>query len=348
MHATTHKKMMMNRKGSCPEHYNNSVVNPGKATGCGGDGSGDADEGFHGMFGERQSSGDLFDLVWQGGAGAGGSMDVQLSQLAQLPSPPSTVAVAPPPSDDEMVTWPSPIVRGDDLVFTDHHLDNHPGDLAGHAAAAAVGDDQPAAPVKETADHHKREVDDQQAADLKKDDKLPKAKEKCRAEDPTFFSLRKKATRGARKSHNPETHSLTEKRRRSKINKKFKTLQQLVPGCVKSNQASTLDQTIQYMKTLQQQIQAISLGCGMKPTTVYPVVVPPYLPPAAAAGLMQPTTAAPGVLVRQGVVLAPPLAMIPFGPLLPLVQHHQYPAAMASPPTLYPAVASNSQRKTAE
>ncbi|CAL4905414.1 unnamed protein product [Urochloa decumbens] len=312
-----HKELMMNDQGSCPEHYN-SVLDSGEATGRGGDGSGVADEGFHGMFGDRQSSGDLFDMVWQRGAGGGGggsgSMDVQPSQMAQLPSP-STAAVVPLPSDDEMMAWLSPIVRDDELVFTDVQLDNHPGDLAGHAAAAA--DDQQAALVKETA---------QQAADHKKDDKLPRTEEKCRADDSTFFSLRKKAiTGGARKSHNLETHSLTEKRRRCKINKKFKTLQQLVPGCVK----------------------AMSSGRGMKPAAVYPVVAPPYLPPAAAA--------APGVLVRPGVVLAPPPAMIPFGPLLSLLQHHQYPAAMASPPMLYPAmaaapnvVASSSQRKTAE
>ncbi|CAL5092604.1 unnamed protein product [Urochloa decumbens] len=332
---------MMNSQGSCPEQYN-SVLDPGEATGCGGDGSGVANEGFYGMFGDRQPSGDLFDLVWQGGAaGDGGSMDVQPSQLAQLPSP-STAAVAPPPSDDEMMAWLSPIVRDDELVFTDQ-LDNHPSDLAGEVTAAV--DDQQAAPVKETADQ-KGEVDDQQQA---ADHKLPRTEEKCRADDPTFFSLRKKATGGARKTHNLETHSLTEKRRRCKINKKFKTLQQLVPGCVKSNQASTLDQTIQYIKTLQQQIQAMSSGRGMKPAAVYPVVAPPYLPPAAAA--------APGVLVRPGVVLAPPPAMIPFGPLLSLLQHHQYPAAMASSPMLYPAmaaapnvsvVASSSQRKTAE
>ncbi|OQU79507.1 hypothetical protein SORBI_3008G153801 [Sorghum bicolor] len=73
--------------------------------------------------------------------------------------------------------------------------------------------------------------------------------------------------RGKRSHHHAEAHSLTEKRRRLKIKEKLKTLQQLVPGCPNnSNQASTLDQTIRYIKSLQQHIlQAMS---GMKPTSV--------------------------------------------------------------------------------
>uniref|UniRef100_A0A0E0JC11 BHLH domain-containing protein n=1 Tax=Oryza nivara TaxID=4536 RepID=A0A0E0JC11_ORYNI len=55
-------------------------------------------------------------------------------------------------------------------------------------------------------------------------------------------------------------------KRRCKINENLKTLQQLVPGCDKSNnQASTLDKTIRYMKSLQQHVQAMSVGCIMKP-----------------------------------------------------------------------------------
>ncbi|RLM99522.1 transcription factor PIF1-like [Panicum miliaceum] len=291
----------MNSQGSCPALYYS--VNPSEAAGGGAEGA----EAFLDMFGDRQSSGDLFDLLWQGGA-RGSSMEVQPA-AGHLPPPSPAAAVALPPSDDEMAAWLYPIVRGD-----------HPG-VAGHAAAV---DDLQAAP------NHKREkVDDQQVADHhKSEDKLPKTEEKCRAQDPASFLLRKKATGGARKSHHAQTHNRSEKRRRCKINEKFKTLQHLVPGCHnKSNQVSPLDQTIQYMKSLQRQIQAMSFGCGgVKPAAVYPVMSPAYLPPAAAA-------------VRPGVVLAPPPAMVPFGPMLPLVNHHQYPAAMASAPTLYPAAA---------
>uniref|UniRef100_A0A0D9Y152 BHLH domain-containing protein n=1 Tax=Leersia perrieri TaxID=77586 RepID=A0A0D9Y152_9ORYZ len=66
---------------------------------------------------------------------------------------------------------------------------------------------------------------------------------------------RRKTSRARRSSRYSETHNLTEKRRRCRINEKLKTLQQLVPGCDKSNQASTLDKTIRYMKSLQQHLQ---------------------------------------------------------------------------------------------
>ncbi|CAN6348335.1 unnamed protein product [Urochloa humidicola] len=76
-----------------------------------------------------------------------------------------------------------------------------------------------------------------------------------------------------------------EKRRRYKISEKLRTLQQLVPGCDKCNQASTLDQTIHYMKSLQHQVQAMSFGPA-RPTAaaaVYPVVQRPVAMPMVAA-----------------------------------------------------------------
>ncbi|KAG0521547.1 hypothetical protein BDA96_08G170500 [Sorghum bicolor] len=116
---------------------------------------------------------------------------------------------------------------------------------------------------------------------------------------------RKKATGGARRSHPAETHNLTEKRRRRKIDDKLKTLRQLVPGCDdKSNQASILDQTIQHIKSLQQQIQvqpkAISLGCdAIKPPAVYPVVLPQGTAVAAAGELLPPAAALPPAVLAM-------------------------------------------------
>ncbi|CAN6329725.1 unnamed protein product [Urochloa humidicola] len=208
---------MMSSQDSGLEQY--CSVDPVGELAPGGGGSGGGADVFLDMLGDRHSSGDLFDLVWQGG-GSGSS---------HLPSS-SPPAVMLPPSDDEMEEWLYPIVQGDELLFTGQ--DDQAG---GHAAAAVIKDDQ-------------------QAADHKREDKLPtKMEDKCRTKDSTSLSL--KATGGARKSHSAETHNHTEKRRRCKINAKLKTLQQLVPGCDKRNQLSTLDQTIQYMKSLQQQIQ---------------------------------------------------------------------------------------------
>ncbi|EEE53544.1 hypothetical protein OsJ_36753 [Oryza sativa Japonica Group] len=71
-------------------------------------------------------------------------------------------------------------------------------------------------------------------------------------------------------------------KRRCKINENLKTLQQLVPVCDKSNnQASTLDKTIRYMKSLQQHAQAMSVGCSMK-TAEAAGVTCPFLPPPPA------------------------------------------------------------------
>ncbi|CAN6352249.1 unnamed protein product [Urochloa humidicola] len=121
---------------------------------------------------------------------------------------------------------------------------------------------------------------------------------------------------------------MTEKRRRHKINEKLRTLQQLVPGCDKCNQASTLDQTIQYMKSLQQQVQAMSFGPASptaaaamyRPVVQRPVAVP-MMPPAAA----------------PAVVLSAAPAMVPFRAMLQLPQYPtavpvMMPAAAAAPP----------------
>ncbi|CAN6338823.1 unnamed protein product [Urochloa humidicola] len=150
--------MMMNNQGSGIEHY--YPVDPsGEATGCDDGGA----EGFLGMLGDRHSSGDLFDLVWQGGAGGGGGG----SSSSHLPSL-SPAAVAALPSDEEMAAWLYPIVRGDELVVFTGQQDDPAGDFAGHAAAE---NDQQAA------DHKREEVDD------KREDKSPKTEDyKCRAE----------------------------------------------------------------------------------------------------------------------------------------------------------------------
>ncbi|KQJ85972.1 hypothetical protein BRADI_4g02673v3 [Brachypodium distachyon] len=86
------------------------------------------------------------------------------------------------------------------------------------------------------------------------------------------------------------------RRRRCKINEKLKTLQQMVPGCEPS-QASTLDQTIHYVRSLQNQVQAMSVvGCSLRPP------VPASIGPP------------------------PPPMMVPFVPILPCPAHH--PAAI--------------------
>ncbi|KQJ85970.1 hypothetical protein BRADI_4g02665v3 [Brachypodium distachyon] len=58
-------------------------------------------------------------------------------------------------------------------------------------------------------------------------------------------------------------------RRRDKINDKMRTLQQLMPTCTKTDKASTLEEVIQYIKSLQYQMQVLSNGYGV-PTAISP------------------------------------------------------------------------------
>ncbi|CAM0913065.1 unnamed protein product [Alopecurus aequalis] len=94
-------------------------------------------------------------------------------------------------------------------------------------------------------------------------------------------------------------------RRRCKISDRLRTLQQLVPGCDKSNQASTLEHTIQYMKSLQQQVQSMS-------TVTYPAV--PYgamIPYAHYHAVMMPAAAASSSL--PAMMPAPATSAAPEG-----------------------------------
>ncbi|KAK9284423.1 hypothetical protein L1049_023595 [Liquidambar formosana] len=69
----------------------------------------------------------------------------------------------------------------------------------------------------------------------------------------------------SRKSRAAEVHNLSERRRRDRINEKMKALQELIPHCNKSDKASMLDEAIEYLKSLQLQLQMMWMGSGMAP-----------------------------------------------------------------------------------
>uniref|UniRef100_A0A0E0RJL3 BHLH domain-containing protein n=1 Tax=Oryza rufipogon TaxID=4529 RepID=A0A0E0RJL3_ORYRU len=84
----------------------------------------------------------------------------------------------------------------------------------------------------------------------------------------------------------PTDEGICVMKRRCKINENLKTLQQLVPVCDKSNnQASTLDKTIRYMKSLQQHAQH-------EKTAAAAGVTCPFLPPPPSSALL--------VIVEEG------------------------------------------------
>ncbi|XP_030499216.2 transcription factor PIF4 [Cannabis sativa] len=59
-------------------------------------------------------------------------------------------------------------------------------------------------------------------------------------------------------------HSLSERRRRDKINKRIRTLKALIPNCNKVDKASILEDAIDHLKSLQFQLQMMmSMGTGL-------------------------------------------------------------------------------------
>ncbi|XP_062204793.1 transcription factor APG-like [Phragmites australis] len=262
------------------------------------------------MFGDY-STDDLFKLVQQGvGGGGQGTLELEhpavscfrLSSRFKLPAAAHVPEVrSGPPSEDEMAAWLYAIINGEE----------HAHDGSGRGRTA----DGQRAPPKESSDMSMATW----ATSTDKNEKLPITEGMGTKGLSQFFekpvlvsetersdsSERRKTTGGARRSRHGVTHKLTEKRRRHKINERLKTLQRLVPGCDKSSHASTLDQTIRYLKSLQNQVQqAMSVVDAPRPAALYPVVQPQYAPPHGAS-----------------VAVAP---MVPYWPMLPLPH---YPAA---------------------
>uniref|UniRef100_A0A0E0KY98 BHLH domain-containing protein n=1 Tax=Oryza punctata TaxID=4537 RepID=A0A0E0KY98_ORYPU len=94
-------------------------------------------------------------------------------------------------------------------------------------------------------------------------------------DDELAGAHRRSAARSSKRSRTAEVHNLSERRRRDRINEKMRALQELIPNCNKIDKASMLEEAIEYLKTLQLQVQMMSMGTGM--------CVPPMMLPAAAA-----------------------------------------------------------------
>ncbi|KAJ7960596.1 Transcription factor [Quillaja saponaria] len=69
----------------------------------------------------------------------------------------------------------------------------------------------------------------------------------------------------SRRTRAAEVHNLSERRRRDRINEKMRALQELIPHCNKTDKASMLDEAIDYLKSLQLQLQVMWMGSGIKP-----------------------------------------------------------------------------------
>lgn len=65
---------------------------------------------------------------------------------------------------------------------------------------------------------------------------------------------------GSKRRRATEIHNLSERKRRDKINKKMRALQDLIPNSNKVDKASMLGEAIDYLKSLQLQVQMMSMG----------------------------------------------------------------------------------------
>ncbi|XP_021620740.1 transcription factor PIF3 isoform X2 [Manihot esculenta] len=89
---------------------------------------------------------------------------------------------------------------------------------------------------------------------------------------------------GSKRSRAAEVHNLSERRRRDRINEKMRALQELIPNCNKVDKASMLDEAIEYLKTLQLQVQIMSMGAGLYMPSM---MLPPGMPHMQAAHMAQ-------------------------------------------------------------
>ncbi|KAL9395866.1 hypothetical protein Peur_010119 [Populus x canadensis] len=91
----------------------------------------------------------------------------------------------------------------------------------------------------------------------------------CQSEDAeldsTVANKPAKRSGSTRRSRAAEVHNLSERRRRDRINEKMRALQELIPHCNKADKASMLDEAIEYLKSLQLQLQVMWMGSGIVP-----------------------------------------------------------------------------------
>ncbi|XP_039021479.1 transcription factor PIF1-like isoform X1 [Hibiscus syriacus] len=149
----------------------------------------------------------------------------------------------------------------------------------------------------------------------------------CQSEDAEFECAdTKKKPRGStstKRSRTAEVHNLSERRRRDRINEKMKALQELIPRCNKSDKASMLDEAIEYLKSLQLQVQMMTMSCGMVPM-MFPGIQQ-YMPTMGMGlgmgmdmGISRPMMPFPDVLAGLGLPTSTAAAHL--GPRFPMPQ----------------------------
>ncbi|KAG6533584.1 hypothetical protein ZIOFF_007459 [Zingiber officinale] len=149
----------------------------------------------------------------------------------------------------------------------------------------------------------------------------------CQSEDAEYESIEeKKQTQrpmSKRRSRAAEVHNLSERRRRDRINEKMKALQELIPHCNKTDKASMLDEAIEYLKSLQLQVQMMWMGSGMA-SMMFPGVQQ-YIPGIGMG------------MGHHGSM--PPIPTAVQLPRVPLVNQPVHPASSANQTSIFPSPA---------
>ncbi|XP_039793336.1 transcription factor PHYTOCHROME INTERACTING FACTOR-LIKE 13-like isoform X2 [Panicum virgatum] len=221
--------------------------------------AGAGNTGASGVTGEAAAA------AWLPGGGAlGGDVYSQLWQsiaLAQADGRVGAPARARPPAQSGNSAAGSSRTAGEvgssfcgsNLVAAARHLDDAIDDVA---ALPPQPPDEPGASTSSGWNSNallKRSRDDcdgrSEDADFDTVDETP----------PSRRPASKRRTRAA------EVHNMSERRRRDRINEKMRALQELVPHCNKTDKASILDEAIEYLKSLQMQVQIMWMSTGMAP-----------------------------------------------------------------------------------
>uniref|UniRef100_J3M3T6 BHLH domain-containing protein n=1 Tax=Oryza brachyantha TaxID=4533 RepID=J3M3T6_ORYBR len=148
----------------------------------------------------------------------------------------------------------------------------------------------------------------------------------------------KSAARSSKRSRTAEVHNLSERRRRDRINEKMRALQELIPNCNKIDKASMLEEAIEYLKTLQLQVQMMSMG----PTGL---CVPPMMLPAMQHHMQMAGPMAHFPRLGAAAATQFPCPMFPAAPHMPMPMFG-LPMPSPPPPPLFPYAATGAAEPT--
>ncbi|CAN4108301.1 unnamed protein product [Withania somnifera] len=155
-----------------------------------------------------------------------------------------------------------------------------------------------------------------------------------------------------RKARDNEESECRSERRRDRINEKMRALQELIPNCNKADKASMLDEAIEYLKTLQLQVQIMSMGAGF---CVPPMMFPPGVQHMHAAQRPHFSPMGLGMGMGMGMGMGFGMGMLEMNgrssgcPIFPMpsVQGGHFPSPPVHASTAYPGISVSNRHSFA-